>query len=346
MVRASFRRGLTRAEVVVVIGISAVLFALVLPAIQQVRADAGQHACLNNLRQIGIGTSNYHDTYNSFAPGMDNQYVGELVRLLPFVNRGYLYKNFSFDPQYSLYFQNPYNRPPSDGTDNIPRPPDLYGCEGEVDIFLCPDGPQPNDSVTALLVARYGTAGTDFRADDGLSGQVHVYSSSPGRLIMARSHYLGMAGDFRDPNLRGIFTFNSRTRMSDLIRGASNTIANAEIWGGYVVWGGQGGIPDGFSIGSRSAGFNYSAFGTCPNPANGGCDNSSQGMGLSIGAFGALHATRNPGHPNKFNVVMADGSARHLLADIDFAQWEIMCSIRGGQRPIHLEEEEVSVSGE
>src|SRR5262245_49141655 len=126
MVRCLSRRGLTRAEATIVAGISLTLLALVLPAVQKVRAGAGGKVCQNNLAQIALATLDYYDVYGSFPPGMDDQYVGELVRLLPFVGRPDLYKNFSFDPQYRNYWDNPYNRPPTDGTDNIPRPPDLY----------------------------------------------------------------------------------------------------------------------------------------------------------------------------------------------------------------------------
>jgi hypothetical protein len=338
MIRGLSRRGLTRVEATVVAGITVIVFTLVLPAVEKVRAGASGKVCQNNLAQIALATLDYYDVYGSFPPGMDDQYVGELVRLLPFVGRPDLYKNFSFDPQYSLYFANPYNRPPSDGTDNIPRPPDLYGCEGEVDLFLCPEGPQPNESVTAVLIHHYGTAGIDYRADDGL-GNVAYVSASPGRLVLARSHYLGMAGEFRHQPpyydcYRGIFRYNSHTRFEDLERGAANTILYAETWGAYTVFNGGGGIPNGFVLGSRSAGFNYSSFGTCPNYF---CDFSPEGLGLGA-AFGALHPTKDGGFG--FNVVMADGSTRLLPGNIDFIQWITLCGIgncgarpRGGLEP-------------
>jgi hypothetical protein len=329
MVRASKCRGVTRVEAVVVAGICAVSIALLLPAIQKARAGAGSKACQNNLMQIALGTLQYHDTYGQFAPGMDDQYVGELVQLLPYVKQNDLYKNFSFDPAFRTYWVNPYNRPPTTSTDDIPRPPDLYGCEGEVDIFLCPDGPQPGETVTALLVVLYGTRGVDFRSDESTTG--HLFTSSPGRLVMARSHYLGMAGDFRDPNLRGVFTYNSQTRLDDLVRGPDNTIIYAEYWGGFVAWNGQGGIPSGWSNGSRSVGFNYSAVGTCPSTA-GACD-FQQSMGLGFGAFGALHMTQKGSF--SFNVAMADGSVRSLPGDIDYALWETLCSVVGpGGSPV------------
>jgi hypothetical protein len=322
---------------------AAITAGLLLSALPLARACANRNVCQYNLRQLAIGTLNYHDTFNRFPPGMDDQYVGVLVRILPYINQDVLYRNFSFDPAYGLYWQDPANRPPTDGTDNIPRPPDVYGCEQEVSTYLCPEGPQPDETVTALLVARYGTAGVDYRADDGLDDG-HLFSGSPGRLVMARTHYLGMGGDWRtespyDGRYRGIFTYNSRTRLTDITDGTSNTIMYAEAWGGFVDWGGASGVPSGWSTNSRSAGFNHSTFGPCPNGYNANCD--LQSFGLSFGTFGALHLLHTPTGPALgFNVALADGTVRIFRGDIDFGGWEAMCGISDGTiRPRGLEPE-------
>jgi hypothetical protein len=341
VVCSSQRIGLTRIELCVVAGIAIFGGGLLLPAIQQARAGTRNRDCQNNLRQIAIGTHNYFDTYARLMPGMDDQYVGALIRLLPFIGQDPLYLNFSFDSQYSLYWDNPYNRPPTDGSDDVPRPPDVYGCEWEVNAFLCPDGPQPDETVTALLVPRYGDVGVDYRNGDGLDDG-HIFSGSPGRLIMARTHYLGSAGDWRtdspyDGKYRGIFAYNSATRWSDITDGLSNTVMYAEFWGGYVDWAGANGVPSGWSTASRSAGFNHSTFGTCPNPDNPNCN--PQSYGLSFGTFGALHLLHSGSGPVfGFNVAMADGSVQTLRGDIDFGVWETMCGIRDGEiRPPGLE---------
>lgn len=335
MVRAVPRPGLTRVEVAVLVGISAVLASLFFPALQRVRADRQEKQCKDNLRQLALAAHNYHDALNRLPPGMDDQYVGALIQLLPYISQFDLYRNFSFDPQYSLYWQNPYNVPPTDGTDDVPRPPDLYGSEGDVPTLRCPDGPRPGETVTALLAPRYGYTGVDYRADDGLDTG-HVFAGSPGRLVLAQSHYLGMAGDYRrdapytNGKYRGVFTYNSRTRFSDILDGYSNTILFGESWGGYVDWAGDNGIPSGWSVPSRSAGFGYSTFGTCPNGDNPNCDLHS--FGLGFGTFGALHPVHGSGGPALgFNVALADGSVRLLRGDIDFSLWDALCGKADGE---------------
>jgi prepilin-type N-terminal cleavage/methylation domain-containing protein/prepilin-type processing-associated H-X9-DG protein len=107
MSRPTRRSGFTLIELLVVIAIIGVLIALLLPAVQAAREAARRMECMNNLKQLGLALSNYHDTIGTLPPTLvvtgsggnvtwTNEY-GAHPRILPYAEQGPLFNAINFD---------------------------------------------------------------------------------------------------------------------------------------------------------------------------------------------------------------------------------------------------------
>ena len=104
----SRRRAFTLIELMIVVGIIAVLIALLLPAIQSAREQARRAQCSNNLLQLGIAMGNYASTHSVLPPGVVNDkgpivnlpkgyHHGWAVQILPFIGQNNVYRRFNLN---------------------------------------------------------------------------------------------------------------------------------------------------------------------------------------------------------------------------------------------------------
>jgi prepilin-type N-terminal cleavage/methylation domain-containing protein/prepilin-type processing-associated H-X9-DG protein len=131
---AGRRRAFTLIELLVVIAIIGILIALLLPAVQKAREAAMTVKCKNNLKQIGLALTNYHDAYESFPDGSfctntSVCYQNWGISILPFLEQGNLFQLFDFPKSTNE------NQPPA-------------ALAQLVATFVCPTDP---DAFTAIV---------------------------------------------------------------------------------------------------------------------------------------------------------------------------------------------------
>jgi prepilin-type N-terminal cleavage/methylation domain-containing protein len=95
------QRAFTLVELLVVIGVLGIVGAMIVPAIQYARASTRRRQCTNNLRQIALATTVYHDAKRRFPHGYfiiqggvgpDARAWSWLARILPYAEEQALYK--------------------------------------------------------------------------------------------------------------------------------------------------------------------------------------------------------------------------------------------------------------
>lgn len=90
-------RGFTLTELLVVIGIIALLIGISLPAIQAVRERARGMACQDNIRQLGLGVAGYESAHGYLPTGIRETSFSIHVAILPFVGSGSIFDSLESD---------------------------------------------------------------------------------------------------------------------------------------------------------------------------------------------------------------------------------------------------------
>lgn len=208
----SRENGFTLIELLVVIAIVAVLIALLLPAVQQVRESARRMQCKNNLKQIGLALHNYAETARTLPPGNggtglvnawfqgnNGELLSGFVMLLPQLDQAPLWYAISSIPGQGGYAL----------SSTFPHP------SSALPVFLCPSSPLSPD--TLALNISGGGPDRSYKfciGDDPRS----VWQAPPG----------APSGPFVSIDTRGAFTSRQTRRFADITDGLSATLLVSE----------------------------------------------------------------------------------------------------------------------
>jgi len=217
--------GFTLVELLVVIAIIGVLVGLLLPAVQAAREAARRAQCSSNLRQLGLGLSNYESGFRRFPRGwIDNNATTRPGwawghALLPFIEQGTLYQQI-------------------DHRFDVVSPTTQGFLTAVIPTFQCPS--DPGESTFEI-----GEEDGDEHGHDEKGGGHHVDEGHK-LFRVAKSNYGGVFGTLEiEDNLYagdGVFFGNSMIRTQDIVDGLSNTTIVGErsnrlggsVWHGWI----------------------------------------------------------------------------------------------------------------
>lgn len=210
--------GFTLIELLVVIAVIAILIALLLPAVQMVREAARRTACQNNLKQIGLACHTYESAHRHLPPGWKAESEvglpgwGWAAAILPQMEQTNLRDRLDFAAP-------------------IESPHHVDVIRFNIPSYFCPSD--------AAQSTRTFTLEADPNAVDPW-GTDHL------PLELAHSNYVGSLGLTFDPadppedtcpqqydsggdfDGGGVFSWNSRTRLADILDGTSQTLMVGE----------------------------------------------------------------------------------------------------------------------
>jgi prepilin-type N-terminal cleavage/methylation domain-containing protein/prepilin-type processing-associated H-X9-DG protein len=308
------RRGFTLIELLVVIAIIAVLIGLLLPAVQKVRESAASAQCRNNLHQLAVALHAYHDTQRTFPVGQWNQFYSDpdpwdracwIHFILPNLEQQALWNGFD---TYKAGYPGVLKAP---SKSTLVKP------------LICPS--DPNSPKTQ-------THDTNAIPADGNAQEVQGLHTN--YVACAGSTVYGGTG----LNLNGIFYVQSKTRITDVKDGVSNTLLLSEICVSPDVTANdlRGRYNNSWEGNNWFSTFNP------PNTSVSDCQAyqgqsiphaplTNAGSGGGAASINALYARSY--HSNGVNAALADGSARFIGSDVNATVYHDLGSRAGGEVP-------------
>jgi prepilin-type N-terminal cleavage/methylation domain-containing protein/prepilin-type processing-associated H-X9-DG protein len=303
-------------ELLVVIAIIGVLLALLLPAVQKVRAAANRAQCANNLKQLALAAHHHHDAQGQFPTGVqpvvlqgDGRYAEGTdwkIELFPYLDKHNLYRKWEY----------------TDCRNNVAGGRNAPTAQ-VLSILLC-----PSDPLTDAVFHFANEHTPQYAWADGYYGMTS-YGGNGGQRSFTGSR-VGTTND-------GIFYEDSHIRLADVSDGASNTFLVGERshrdpeydrvtfasqpsfypLSGFGAWA---------SVFANSGGSDAAHLLSPPVPINYQFPPSGGGPELRdrLCAYGS-------GHPEGANFAFTDGSVRFLSQSIPVATLQALSTRAGGE---------------
>jgi prepilin-type N-terminal cleavage/methylation domain-containing protein/prepilin-type processing-associated H-X9-DG protein len=338
------RFAFTLIELLVVIAIIAILIALLVPAVQKVREAAARIQCTNNLKQIGLAAHNYESTNKCLPPGFRGQQVGgapgyfdtwgALALLTPYLDQQPVYNAINLQ-QTMFQLAAPWGiNSPTAVLTSAP-------------VFVC-----PSDSMQSVCSNAYAING--------------AFAPTNYAFCLGTGTTTGLTGWLGSPwNADGVFYAQSKTRMTDVTDGTSNTAGASERILGVG--------PESGTAANRAAidpqtmyvdpqaqltpascgstlsinyqqrrGYtwvageprctSYNHFYTPNDTAHPDCVSNYGGTGANLQDFsGHGLSTARSRHSGGVNLWMCDGTVRFIQSSITLQTWQALATRAGGE---------------
>ena len=327
------QRGISLVEVVVAIGVIALLLAILIPAVQSARETARQAQCRNHLRQILVATQSFHATEGtlpSLYNGTSLPYPLQewdlfhmhswRAELLPYLDQAPLKEKIRWD-------------------ELATADANLAVAQTPVAVFLCPSGGGPERVGRGLKHGAIGLPRDQLQEQHRYSVVRSDYDAMAGIQVLPRPWPEGANADSVDHVRWGIWgwpVFNTRTtsgsrllgyrrgKFSDVTDGLSNTLAVVERAGKPVdLLSGKPVVTPDNPDAEYPGQVGWSVSNSFPWSTN------RDGVGVNVSNSRGIYAF----HPGGANVGVADGSVRFLSEATDFGVLEALFG-RSEGRPV------------